>query len=89
MSRERVKVFVGNEIEHGIEILKIGSRTNQVSCYKGNGTRRLRFNDLFVECTGVIMAFQIPLLIIDRRGVSIMSGVLPTRSVAHLRVYDA
>ena len=45
MSRERVKVFVGNEIEHGIEILKIGSRTNQVSCYKGNGTRRLRLND--------------------------------------------
>ena len=45
MSRERVKVFVGNEIEHGIEIPKIGSRTNQVSCYKGNGTRRLRIND--------------------------------------------
>ena len=44
---------------------------------------------IFVECTGVNMAFQIPLLIIDRREVSIMSGVLPTRRVAHVRVYDA
>ena len=36
-------MFVGNEIELGIEIPKIGSRTNQVSCDKGNGTRHLRF----------------------------------------------
>jgi hypothetical protein len=44
---------------------------------------------IFVECTGVNMAFQIPVLIIDWRGVLIMSGVLPTHRVAHLRVYDA
>jgi hypothetical protein len=29
----------------------------------------------FVECTGISMVFQNPLLIIDQRGVSIMSGV--------------
>jgi hypothetical protein len=34
---------------------------------------------IFVECIGVNMAFQIPLLIIDRRGVSIMFGVLLIR----------
>jgi hypothetical protein len=44
---------------------------------------------ILMECTGVNMAFQIPLLIIDQRGVSIMYGVLPTRRVTHLRVYDA
>jgi hypothetical protein len=33
---------------------------------------------LFMECTWVNMAFSIPLLIIDWRGVSIMSGVLMT-----------
>jgi hypothetical protein len=43
---------------------------------------------IFVESTGVNMAFQILLLIIDRRGVSIMSGLLLIRRVAHLRVYD-
>ena len=34
------------------------------------------------------MGFQIPLLVIDRRGVTIMSGVIPNRRVAHLRVGD-
>ena len=43
----------------------------------------------FVERIGAIMGFQIPLLVIDRRGVSIMSGVIPNRRVARLRVYDA
>jgi len=39
-----------------------------------------------VECTGVIMGIPVPLMIIDRRGVSIMSGVFPNRRVTHLRV---
>ena len=43
----------------------------------------------FVERTWAIMGFQIPLLVIDQRGVSIMSGVIPNRGVAHLRVDDA
>ena len=43
----------------------------------------------FVERTGAIMGVQIPLLVIDRRGVSIMSGVILNRRVAHLRVDNA
>ena len=42
----------------------------------------------FVECTGAIMGFQIPLWVIDRRGVSIMYGVIPNQGVTHLRVDD-
>jgi len=42
-----------------------------------------------VECTGVIMGIQVPLMIIDPRGVSIMYGVFPNRRVTHLRVDDA
>jgi hypothetical protein len=44
---------------------------------------------IFVECIGINVAFQIPLLTIDWGGVSIMSGVLPIHRVAHLSVYDA
>ena len=43
----------------------------------------------FMERTGAIMGVQIPLLVIDRRRVSIMSGVIPNRRVAHLGVDDA
>ena len=39
--------------------------------------------------TGVIMGVQVPLLIIDQREISIMSGVLPNRGVTHLRVDNA
>jgi hypothetical protein len=35
--------------------------------------------------TGVIMGIQVPLMIIHRRGVSVMSGVLLNRGVIHLR----
>ena len=41
-----------------------------------------------MERTGAIMGFQIPLLVIDRIGVSVMSGLFPNRRVAHLRVDD-
>jgi hypothetical protein len=34
---------------------------------------------------GVIMDFQIPLMIIDQRGVSIMSMLFTNRRVTHLR----
>ena len=44
---------------------------------------------IFVEHTGAIMGLHIPMLVIDRRGVSIMSGVFPYRRLARLRVYDA
>ena len=43
----------------------------------------------FTEHTGANMSFQIPALVIDWRGVSIMSGVIPNSRVACLRVDDA
>ena len=62
-------MFVGNEIELGIVIPMIRSRTNQVSKNKGNRIRRLWFKAMrFIRgATGVIMGVQIPLMIIDRR----------------------
>jgi len=69
-------VLVGNEIELGMVIPTIGSRTSKVSRDKGMGYDVYGSNDhvIFVECVGVIMGIQIPLMIIDRRGVSIMSA---------------
>jgi hypothetical protein len=42
-----------------------------------------------VECVGVITDLQVPLLTIDRRGVSIMSTLFTNRRVTHLRFDDA
>ena len=42
-----------------------------------------------VEYVGVIMDLQMPLLIIDRRGVSIMYALFANRRVTHLRFVDA
>ena len=69
---------------------KIKSRTNRVSQDKrcGDSTFKVQAIKIIVECTGAIMGFQIPMLVIDRRGVSIMIGVFPIRRVAHLRVDD-
>ena len=43
---------------------------------------------IFVERVGVITDLQVPLLIIDRRGVSVMSALFSNRRVTHLRVVD-
>ena len=69
-------MLVGNEIELGMVIPTIGSRTSKVSRDKGMGYDVYGSNDhvIFVECVGVIMGIQIPLMIIDRRGVSVMSA---------------
>ena len=69
-------MLVGNEIELGIVIPMIGSRTSKVSRDKGMGYDVYGSNVhvIFVECVRVIMGIQIPLMIIDRRGVSIMSA---------------
>jgi hypothetical protein len=37
-----------------------------------------------IECVGIIMEIQVPLLIIDRRDVSIMSTESQTRNITHL-----
>jgi hypothetical protein len=40
--------------------------------------------NIFVECVRVIMDFQVPLLIIDRSDISIMSAYPQTCKVIHL-----
>ena len=71
---ERVKRLAGNEIELGIEIPTIESRAsnipmtgNNVCCYAVWPIK------IFVEYVGTNMSIQVPLLVIDRRGVSVMS----------------
>ena len=73
-------MLVGNEIERGIEIPMVGSRTSKVSRDKGMGYRVYGSNDhvIFVKYVGFIMGIQIPLMIIDWRGVSIMSACFRT-----------
>ena len=44
---------------------------------------------VIVEYVGTIMDLQIPLLVIDQRGVSIMSTLFTNRRVIHLRFDDA
>ena len=51
-------------------------------------TFKVQATKIIVECIGAIMGFLIPLLVIDPRGFSVMSGVIPNRRVAHLRVDD-
>ena len=41
---------------------------------------------IIVECTGIIMGIQVPLMIIDLSVVSVMSGVFVNCRVTHLRV---
>ncbi len=43
---------------------------------------------VIVEYVGVSTDLQVPLLIIDRRGVSIMSALFANRRVTHLRDTD-
>ena len=40
---------------------------------------------IIVEYVGAIMDLQVPLLVIDQRGVSIMSASFANRRVTHLR----
>src|SRR3954469_16470088 len=63
----------------------IESQTNLVSMTKGMlyDVRSNRF--LYPECTWVIMGIQVPLMIIDRSLISIMTGVFSDRRVTHLR----
>ncbi len=43
-------------------------------------------HEVIVEYVGAIMDLQVPLLVIGRRGVSIMSASFANRRVTHLRV---
>ena len=65
---EQVKRLAGNEIELGIEIPTIESRASNIPMTKG-----ITYVVMTVEYVGTNMSIQVPLLVIDRRCVSIMS----------------
>ena len=72
---EGVKRIAGNEIELGMEILTIESRTSNIPIDKGNKVccHKVQPIKIFVEYVGTNTGIQVPLLVLDRRGVSVMS----------------
>ena len=72
---EQVKRLAGNEIELGMKIPMIESRASNIPMDKGNYVccHNVRPIKIFVEYVGAKMGIQVPLLVIDRRGVSVMS----------------
>ena len=91
---ERVKRLASNEIEQGIGIPTIESRASNIPINKGNCIRgclntrhRGSSDEIIEEHVGANMGIQIPLLVIDRRAISVMSPE-PVGST-HLRFGDA
>ena len=81
---ERVKRLAGNEIEQGIGIPTIESQASNIPIDKGNCIRgclnplhRGSSDEIIEEHVGANMGIQIPLLVIDRRAISVMSTCLP------------
>ena len=72
---ERVKRLVSNEIELGIEISMIESRASNIPMTKGITyvVIMVRPIKIFIEYVGANMSIQVPLLVIDRRRVSVIS----------------
>ena len=72
---ELVKRLDGNEIELGMKIPTIESRTSNIPMDKGNYVccHKVRPVKISIEYVGANMAIQVLLLVIDRRGVSVMS----------------
>ena len=72
---KRVKRLVGNEIELGMKILTIESRGSNIPTDKEIAyvVIMVRPIKIFVEYVGTNMSIQVPLLVIDRRRVSVMS----------------
>ena len=72
---ERVKRLAGNEIELGMMIPTIKSRESNISMTKGITyvVITARPIKIFVEYVGTNMSIQVPLLVIDRRDVLVMS----------------
>ena len=72
---ERVKGLSGNEIEQGMMIPTIESRASNIPMTKGITyvVITVRPIMIFIEYVGANMSIQGPLLVIDRRGVSVMS----------------
>ena len=81
---ERVKRLAGNKIERGMGIPTIESRASNIPIDKGNCIRDLlnplhhgSADEIIVEHVGANMGIQIPLLVIGRGGVSVMSAWFP------------
>ena len=72
---ERVKRLIGNEIELGMKIPMIESWVSNIPMIKGITyvVITVRPIKIFVEYVGTNMSIKIPLLVINRRGVSVMS----------------
>ena len=72
---ERVKRLAGNEIELGMMIPTIEYRASNIPMTKGimYVVIAVRPIKIFVEYVGTNMSIQVPMLVIDRRCVSVMS----------------
>ena len=72
---ERLRRLAGNEIELGMKIPTIESRTSNIPMDKVNYVccHKIRPIKIFVEYVGANMDIQVPLLVINQRGVSVMS----------------
>src|SRR5215216_250295 len=85
------RVHVGNKIKLGMEIPMIEYQTCNISREKGIELHAYKVHTItgvIVKYVGVSTDLQVPLLIIDRRGVSIMSTLFTNRRVTHLRDTD-
>src|SRR3990170_2087191 len=82
---EQVKRLAGNEIELGMEIPTIESRASNIPIDKGNYIccHKVRPIKIFIQYVGTKMGIQVPLLVIDRRGVSVMSTSFSNPSGLH------
>jgi len=74
--RERVKILADNEIKLDMKIPTIESRANNIPMDKGNYVccHKVRPIKIFVVYVGANMGIQVPLFVIDHRGVSVMSS---------------
>ena len=72
---EQVKRLAGNEIELGMRIPTIESRASNIPMTKGITyvVITVRPIKIFIEYVVTNMSIQVPLLVIDRRCVSVMS----------------
>ena len=72
---ERVKRLSGNEIELGMKIPTIESRASNIPMTKGITYVVIAVPPIkiFIKYVGTNMTIQVSLLVIDQRGVSVMS----------------
>ena len=85
------RVLIGNEVELGIEIPTIKPRISRISRDKGIEFHAYKVHTItkvIVEYVGVSTDLQVPLLIIDRREVSIMYTLFANHRVTNLRDTD-